>query len=63
MRISAGKSVLTMYHRRPLAATVTVLTLVREAYVDAGVYARGKCAESQLLAGFTVDVNDVFDAQ
>jgi hypothetical protein len=34
-----------------------------EAYVDAGVYARGKCAESQLLAGFTVDVNDVFDAQ
>jgi Uma2 family endonuclease len=47
----------------PLDETVTVLTLAGEAYVDAGVYVRGERAESQLLAGCIVDVNDVFDAQ
>jgi Uma2 family endonuclease len=46
----------------PLDETITVLTLAGEAYAEVGVFGRGEHAASRLLAGFTVDVNEVFDA-
>ena len=46
----------------PRDETVTVLTLRDGAYVEHGEYRRGAAARSLLLAGFTADVDAVFDA-
>lgn len=46
----------------PEDETITVLRLENRAYVEAGVYQRGKSAASVLLPGFAVDVSAVFDA-
>jgi Uma2 family endonuclease len=46
----------------PQTETITVLRLQDAGYVEAGQYQRGQAAASVLLAGFTVDVTAVFDA-
>jgi Uma2 family endonuclease len=46
----------------PMDETVTVLTLVDEAYVEHGVFRRGDQASSLLLDGFALSVDEVFDA-
>jgi Uma2 family endonuclease len=46
----------------PLNATITVLILQGDAYVEHGIFARGEQATSVLLAGFAVDVTAAFDA-
>jgi Uma2 family endonuclease len=47
----------------PEHETVTVLRLDQNTYVEGGVYKRGEAAASVLLAGLTVDVASVFDAE
>jgi Uma2 family endonuclease len=47
----------------PLNDTITVLVLEGEAYTEYGVFQRGGRATSRLLAGFSVSVDEVFDAQ
>jgi Uma2 family endonuclease len=47
----------------PLDDTITVLVLEGEAYMEHGVFRRGECATSQLFAGFSVSVDEVFDAK
>ena len=46
----------------PRNATIRVLALESEAYVEHGVFARGDTATSRLLDGLSVDVGAVFDA-
>jgi Uma2 family endonuclease len=46
----------------PQTETITVLRLRADAYEEAGVYRRGQSAASELLAGFSVAVAEVFDA-
>lgn len=46
----------------PLNATITVLALEGRAYRSHGVFQRGERATSQLLPGFSVSVDEVFDA-
>lgn len=46
----------------PLTDTITVLALDGEAYAEHGVFRRGEYAASKLLAGFSVSVDEVFDA-
>lgn len=46
----------------PRNATIRVLALESETYVEHGVFARGDTATSRLLDGFAVDVGAVFDA-
>ncbi len=46
----------------PQTETITVLRLRGDAYEEAGVYRRGESAASVLLAGFSVAVAAVFDA-
>jgi Uma2 family endonuclease len=46
----------------PLTETITVLTLTNGHYVEHGIFQRGGQASSQLLPGFTVAVNEIFDA-
>ena len=46
----------------PVDETVTVLTLVDEAYVEHGVFRRGDEATSASLDGFALSVDAVFDA-
>ena len=46
----------------PQTETITVLRLRGGAYEEAGIYRRGESAPSEVLAGFTVDVGAVFDA-
>ncbi|MGQ9547465.1 MAG: Uma2 family endonuclease [Roseiflexus sp.] len=47
----------------PLDETVTVLTLSGGSYAEYGVFRRGDEARSKLLDGFTVRVDDIFDAR
>ncbi len=47
----------------PDAATITVLTLDGDAYREHGVFGRGTSATSPLLAGFTLAVDAVLDAE
>lgn len=47
----------------PLDTTITVLTLDDGAYTLHGIFSRGEKATSRLIAGFSVDVNTVFDAR
>jgi Uma2 family endonuclease len=47
----------------PLSDTITVLTLDGAAYAAYGVFARGDQAASRLLDGFSVSVDEVFDAR
>ena len=47
----------------PLTDTITVLTLVGDAYAEHGVFHRGDQATSQLLEGLSVYVDAVFDAK
>jgi Uma2 family endonuclease len=47
----------------PRVATITVLRLEGDAYVEHGVIGRGARATSALLTGFEVDVTAVFDAR
>lgn len=47
----------------PLDDTITVLVLEEEAYMEHGVFRRGERATSQLFAGFSVSVDEVFDAK
>lgn len=47
----------------PLNDTITVLVLEGNAYAEHGVFQRGDDASSQLLAGFAVSVDQVFDAK
>ena len=47
----------------PIDDTIRVLTLQGEAYATHGVFRRGDTATSQLLAGFAVGVDAVFDAR
>ena len=46
----------------PQTETITVLRLRGDAYEEAGVFRRGESATSGLLAGFTLAVAAVFDA-
>ena len=46
----------------PMGETITVLTLVGEAYREHGVFRRGQQADSVCLNGFALSVADVFDA-
>ena len=46
----------------PQTETITVLRLRADAYEEAGIYRRGESAASTLLAGFSVAVAAVFDA-
>ena len=46
----------------PLDETITVLALANDAYTEHGVFRRGESAASALLEGFTVQVDEVFDA-
>ena len=46
----------------PQTETITVLHLRGDAYEEAGIYRRGESAGSTLLAGFSVAVAAVFDA-
>jgi Uma2 family endonuclease len=47
----------------PLDETITVLTLVDDAYAEHGIFRRGETATSALLPGFAVLVDSVFDVQ
>ncbi len=47
----------------PQTEAITVLRLVGDAYVVAGTYGRGQTAASVLLAGFSANVNAVFDVK
>lgn len=47
----------------PLDETITVLSLVGDAYTEHGVFRRGETASSALLAGFAVRVDAVLDAE
>jgi Uma2 family endonuclease len=47
----------------PLDETVTVLTLTDGSYTEYGVFRRGDEARSKLLDGFTVRVDQIFDAR
>lgn len=47
----------------PLEQTITVLVLEGAAYTEHGVFGRGARAESKFLAGFSVDVDEVLDAE
>ena len=47
----------------PEDETITVLRLQGEQYAEHGVFRRGDTATSALLAGFSLSVNDVFDAR
>jgi Uma2 family endonuclease len=47
----------------PLDETVTVLTLTDGSYAEYGVFRRGDEARSKLLDGFTVRVDQIFDAR
>ena len=47
----------------PLDATITVLTLDGDAYVEHGVFQRGATATSLLLDGFAVSVDATFDVR
>ena len=67
MRIREGKfrqpDLLLLRDRSdPRDATITVLALDGDSYVEHGAFARGGSATSPLLEGFTVDVAAVFDA-
>ena len=42
--------------------TISVLKLHGDAYAEAGLYRRGETASSVLLAGFSLDVAAVLDA-
>ena len=46
----------------PRDATIRVLTVKDDSYVEDGVYARGGTAASALLTGFAAEVSAVFDA-
>jgi len=46
----------------PLDDTISVLVLDGDAYAEHGVFRRGERATSKLLAGFSVSVDEVFDA-
>jgi Uma2 family endonuclease len=46
----------------PQEERITVLTLHGDAYEQHGQFARGESATSKLLGGFTVSVDEVFDA-
>ncbi|MDQ2806579.1 MAG: Uma2 family endonuclease [Chloroflexota bacterium] len=46
----------------PQDATITVLELVGESYVEHGVFGRGATADSVVLPGFAVAVDTVLDA-
>lgn len=43
--------------------TITVLVLEGEEYAEYGIFGRGGRAESRLLEGFAVSVDEVFDAE
>jgi Uma2 family endonuclease len=47
----------------PIDETISVLSLSNEAYVEHGIFRRGESTNSLLLAGFSVSVDDVFDAK
>jgi Uma2 family endonuclease len=46
----------------PADEMVMVLTLAGDAYAEHGIFRRGESAASALLEGFTVQVDEVFDA-
>ena len=46
----------------PQTETITVLRLRGDAYEEAGIYRRGELAASEMLAGFSIAVTAVFDA-
>ncbi len=46
----------------PQTQSITVLTLRGDSFEEAGTYHRGQFAASNLLPGFSVDVDAVFDA-
>ncbi len=46
----------------PQDATITVLELVGDSYVEHGVFRRGDTADSVVLPGFAVAVDTVLDA-
>jgi Uma2 family endonuclease len=46
----------------PQTETITVLTLRGDAYEEAGTYRRGESAAAVVLAGFSIAVDAVFDA-
>lgn len=47
----------------PLTDTITVLVLEGDTYVEHGVFGRGTLVSSKLLAGFSVSVDEVFNAK
>jgi Uma2 family endonuclease len=61
-RISHSHRVPEYWIVNPQAETITVLQLRGDGYEEVGIYRRGDSAPSVLLAGFSVDVAAVFDA-
>lgn len=47
----------------PLNDIITVLVLEGDAYVEHGVFGRGTLVSSKLLAGFSIGVDEVFNAK
>lgn len=47
----------------PLTTTITILTLDGDTYTEHGTFHRGERAPSKLLDGFSVSVDEVFDAR
>ena len=47
----------------PEFETVTVLALDGDTYAEHGTFTRGESATSQLLPGFSISVDDIFDAK
>jgi Uma2 family endonuclease len=47
----------------PMTETITVLELRGDAYVETGTYRRGQSAVSVVLPEFSVNVDEVFDAE
>lgn len=59
----AGAGIPEYWIVSPLDETITVLGLRGEAYAAVGVFRRGERAASTLLKGFSLSVDDVFDAK
>ncbi len=59
----AGAAIPEYWIIDPLNETITVLELQANRYAEYGVFSREGQASSKLLEGFSVNVNEVFDAE
>lgn len=59
----AEAGILEYWIVNPLDATITLLILQDDSYVEHGIFRRDEQAASLVLDGFSVSVNDVFEAR